>query len=345
MADSPRFLRWRRALALSGVVVAGLLSIVGSGGGGDGNCSFFSDVCNPGGGGVPTPVPFAFMQPPRVTAQVGSPASFTVVYDNLTHATLQWQRSADAGQSFVDIPGATGTGYTLAAANLADDKAIFRVVLRGDEGTLAASGRLAVSSQPGTVLEDHEFALADWGVSTSVSPAASAASQSATQETTGGNPGAWRRMVHELAPGPATLKVFHLAANAVYDPAAQGAVYVIDVGEDCRWQSLGDVDLLVATIPLIEQGPRRYLAAAPWRYFCSANAGWQPVAPRASLAPADFELLDGPACGSGESCPDFGATGAPLRFGYARVSELPARFAGTTIAHGIDNWKVTVWRH
>ena len=43
----------------------------------------------------------------------------------------------------------------------------------------------------------------------------------------------------------------------------------------------------------------------------------------------------------GETCPDFSASAAPMRFGYWRIS-----FGGPggSIAHGIDNWKVTVWK-
>jgi len=48
-----------------------------------------------------------------------------------------------------------------------------------------------------------------------------------------------------------------------------------------------------------------------------------------------------PPCAAGESCPDFSATAAPMRFGYWRISY---GMTGDTIAHGIDNWKVTVWR-
>ena len=60
-----------------------------------------------------------------------------------------------------------------------------------------------------------------------------------------------------------------------------------------------------------------------------------------SLAPADFRLFDGPACATGEACPDFSASGAPMRFGYWRAS---LGNPGGSIAHGIDNWKVTLWK-
>jgi hypothetical protein len=68
---------------------------------------------------------------------------------------------------------------------------------------------------------------------------------------------------------------------------------------------------------------------------------WTHEASRGSLTPDDFMIFDGPACGVGESCPDFSATAAPMRFGYFRIA---FGVAGDSIGHGIDNWRVTVWR-
>jgi hypothetical protein len=55
------------------------------------------------------------------------------------------------------------------------------------------------------------------------------------------------------------------------------------------------------------------------------------------LPPADFRLFDGPACATGEACPDFSASAAPMRFGYWRIVFAAP---GQSAAHGIDNWKV-----
>ena len=89
---------------------------------------------------------------------------------------------------------------------------------------------------------------------------------------------------------------------------------------------------------VIEQCRRRYLSAASGG--CHA-ASWRSGRGRASLAPGDFRLFDGPACAAGEACPDFSASAAPMRFGYWRISSASP---GTSVAHGIDNWKVTVWK-
>jgi hypothetical protein len=58
------------------------------------------------------------------------------------------------------------------------------------------------------------------------------------------------------------------------------------------------------------------------------------------LAAADFELLDGPVCPAGETCPDFSASAPRIRFGFVRFAQSNT----TPTVHGIDNWKVTVWR-
>jgi hypothetical protein len=61
----------------------------------------------------------------------------------------------------------------------------------------------------------------------------------------------------------------------------------------------------------------------------------------------EFGLVDGPACGQGESCPDFSASGAPLRFGYVSVTQLKSGLTPGTTAHfayGVDNWGLKVWK-
>lgn len=88
----------------------------------------------------------------------------------------------------------------------------------------------------------------------------------------------------------------------------------------------------------IEQGGRRFIANTDG--ICS-KTGWSAAPARASLRAADFRQFNGPACPTGASCPDFSAGGAALRLGYWRITYGAPGDAG---AHGIDNWKVTVWR-
>ena len=139
------------------------------------------------------------------------------------------------------------------------------------------------------------------------------------------------------------MRVFHLALSAVYDPAAQGEIRTIDFSEDCRAVLNGYVPY---TVPMLEQGGRRYVANSTSRRSC-ASSDWTTAFLRASLVRTDFVLADGPACGVGESCPDFSAAGAPITLGLASGASLTSGLPPGTVArfaHGFENWRATVWR-
>jgi hypothetical protein len=156
---------------------------------------------------------------------------------------------------------------------------------------------------------------------------------SASRSETGGNPGAFRSLTHQLAPDAVarSVRLFNTALSATYDPATQGAIYVIEFLEDCT--NVTTADGLVFTLPMIAQGGRRYTPPDGFRSSCF-SPGW-------------YALADGPACGAGESCPDFSASGASIRFGFVSGAQLSDGTLGGGVSrrtYGIDNWKVTVWR-
>jgi hypothetical protein len=331
---------------LTGISAIGLIGIVGSGGGGggggDANCSFFSNVCDPVVGPSP-PVPYAWISPKNVAVQAGTSVTFTVHTENIAGPSYQWCRVSPGGGSCVAIAGATGTTYTLAAATLADDGAFFWVNVSGAGGTsLWAWSQLAVSSIPGVVFQDGDFLPANWTVSAIAAPALNGPVNSEEQMTNGGNPDAYLKMTQAMTQGPSSLRVFHTNQLATYDPAAQGAIYVIDYADDCIALSVGTSNIAGNTTLMIEQAGRRYTANVSTRY-CRSSA-WVSAITTSALGAVDFALADGPACGVGESCPDFSATGKPLRFGFSSNVDLTALWPATTVVHGIDNWKITVWR-
>lgn len=336
--DPPRRTHPWRALLVACISVLGLVAIVGSTGGSLGfpPCDD-KTICDQD---PPPPVPTAAVDPPYLTALVGSPASFGVVTTHTTGAfTYQWRRSNDGGATYVDIVGATSPTYAIAGVNLGDDRTLLRVDLRSN-GLLAFQpvARLAVSAVPGLVFEDTEFLAANWQASplpTDVGgPPVSHLDESLTS---GGNPGAFRKMTFQVPTGAGSARVFYSALASTYEPATQGAIYVIDYSEDCIALQPGSNGYSQSNM-LIEQGGRRFLSNT--FDVCSATT-WRTTVKRASLAPGDFRLFDGPACGTGESCPDFSASAAPMRFGYWRIAYTAP---GGTLAHGIDNWKVTVWK-
>lgn len=324
---------WRRRLLVTAVVAAGLAAIVGSGGGisvGFPPCP--GDVCTP----APAPQPAASVRPSHQTAQVGTAATFTAVTSNLDGAlSYQWRRSSDGGTSYRDIAGATSASLTLPAVNLADDGTTLQVMVRSASASAAGQAQLAVSSSPGVRHEDGAFDPAAWVVL----PDAGQQPFPAIDDVlpVGGNPGAYRRMSYTIPAGAGTARRSYLRSGAVYDPTVLGAVRHIDYAEDCLALSASDTTYTEGGL-VLEQGSRRYVwhDATP----CT-SANWTAGLGRGILLAKDFVIVAGPACGADERCPDFSATALPLRFGHRRIAYGTS---GNTIAHGIDNWRVTVWR-
>lgn len=334
-------LRVWRGLALLCIVLTGLVTIVGSGGGAQ------VDGCllGPCPGYVPPAQPAPpTIEPPNIAAQVGATVVFSARAPGFDNATYQWQRAPRGFDGpFFDIPGATGATYSLAGVQLVDDDVVFMVVVRGSfQGnpvTLSSlPARLAVSSMPGIVFQDSEFQPADWAVAAISEPATNGPTHVEERATTGGNPDAFRKTTIVLPPGPTRLLVFDTFLPASYDPASQGAIYRIAFAQDCIALP-GGLGVLPAL--LIEQDGRRYMANGALPF---GSPTWSAAAFPAVFDTSAFYRVDGPACAAGESCPNFSATGKPIRFGFANGNQGSAGFAGVSGGFGVDNWKVTVWR-
>jgi hypothetical protein len=285
--------------------------------------------------------PSASVFPTRLIVQAGGTAVFNAD-TTAQQPSYQWQRSADGGKTYVDIGGATGSVLTLANVPLTDDGTTLRVQVhsQADGANVAAITDLLVSSRPALVYTDGEFLNANWQVDATVSPLLNGPLYTVDRAVAGGHPDAYRAMVHTLTPGPSSLKVFHLALAATYDPASQGAIHAIDYAEDCIRQPESTPNYRVQSFLLVEQAGRRYLGAGA---DCT-SAGWTAVQKPASLNASALVLIQGPACAAGVSCPDFSAGGATLRFGFIRQALLSDGVAAGTVVHGIDNWRVSVWR-
>jgi hypothetical protein len=247
---------------------------------------------------------------------------------------FQWARSFDGGKTFVDIAGATDRSYSLSGVTLGDDAAVFRVTLAVlNYNKVYVTGAfcwLAVAATQGVVFEDGDFLPENWVPTTD-----------GERISSGGNPGAFWQMA-EISPG--ADPVFHTYQSAAYDPASEGPIYVIDFEEDCAriWSSSQFVPQVDSYL-MIEQAGRKYVASSLRPYerhqIDCGETTWRQMR-RSSLGSRDFTLVAGPECNVGQSCPDFSAVGQPMRFGYLR--RLSA--GGGSIKHGIDNWKVTVWK-
>lgn len=214
------------------------------------------------------------------------------------------------------------------------------IVVGGIGGGTAVSP--AYTSPQSTVISDGAFAAADWGVE--IVDLAGGASQSARQETSGGNPGAFRAMTHTL-PQPSgsdetRIAAVHLYQGQRYNPSTQGALDHIDFTQDGRLLSLPWPDALVDTHFVIAQGGVLYRSSGYIRFF--GNTNWNSGALN-NLQPASFTAIGG---GGGQ--PDFSAGGGEMTFGYlrlhTRLATLPPVPPGNlVIEHAIDNWQVTLW--
>ncbi len=286
------------------------------------------------------------VSPATATLQVGGSTTLTALAPGISGASYQWYRTAGGASGTAipgAIPGATQPSYTLPAAQIADDGSAFSVTVSGSfEGravTLQSSAsRLAVSRLPGVVFEDRSFAAADWATAVVSEPAANGPTLDVSQPAAGGNPGSWRRLDIALPAGASRLLVFQAYQAALYDPALQGPVYLVEIAQDCI--ALPGVLGSGPTL-LIEQGGRRFIAGGT--PGCTASWAAQSLVP-SRFGVADFLQVDGPACAAGQACPDFSALGAPIRLGFANSNQGTAGFAGAAGGFGIDNWRVTVWR-
>lgn len=315
---------WLHRFATLLLVLIGVGSIVGSGGGiPDMNSNFSGPFA-----------PFVSVAPLRQTVQVGDSATFTASVGGTGPFTFQWRRDG------VDIAGATGRTYSLNSVSPGDDGSRYSVVVRNSVGAdTSPAALLYVSAQRGLTYQDADFVDSDWTAAAVTDPPQNGPTHVSAQAPTAGFPDAFRRIVYEVPTGPASIRVFHASLAATYDPAQQGALYTIDYALDCNRVDTTTLSETEAML-VIEQGGR-WFAPTAQRGLCGPYWG---RLEGGSLIDADLELVGGPPCGAGESCPDFSVTAAPMRFGFATGVRLPPEAGAGTVTQGIDNWKATIWR-
>jgi YVTN family beta-propeller protein len=185
--------------------------------------------------------------------------------------------------------------------------------LRGAGGSASHMPARSASLGDEVVISETEFNVADWAIS-------GGGEWDVSQETTGGNPGAWRRVTHF---GPANTTHRLIRPGTGYDPSSQGAIDRIDVSWDRRIFA----ETLVSERFLVEQNNVVYRTVER-TFFAPAWENDSRLGLRA-------DAFDNGAGGH----PDFSENGGPLRFGYVRQTAFQQ-----TVPHGIDNFIVTVRR-
>jgi hypothetical protein len=155
------------------------------------------------------------------------------------------------------------------------------------------------------------------------------ATETVQQDTVGGNPGAFRHMMHQLPPSTA-IDVFHEFLPASYNPAATGAITRIDYSEDQIEFNPPFAGAKIRSAPALIQGGIVYIGPAN----DYGNTTWQTHA-LPNLAAIDFTEF------AGSTHPNFSASGAPIHFGFFRFNAQTGSFP-IVADHGIDNWSITV---
>jgi hypothetical protein len=193
------------------------------------------------------------------------------------------------------------------------------------------------TTTPVAIFSDSTFRPQDWSVTTMVlGPGGNA---SISQETQGGNGGAYRAYSHTVNTPTASeesyLSVFHFRNDAIYDPSILGPISSIGYSEDTIVSGgAGDIGAGLA----IMQGGRFFVGG----YRIDSGQPYWANHSCSSLAAEDFKVWV-PGVGFDTSAhPDFSASGSPITFGFLRANSGDAGLWGYSVSGGTDNWTVTV---
>ena len=159
-------------------------------------------------------------------------------------------------------------------------------------------------AQP-VIFSDNNFDESDWTAKIILNEVGGSAEFEARRSTFGGNPGAFRRVLHEGdgSDGNPELHVAHLRQGAMYDPQAAGPIDSISYSYDLINLEDDQSDFTDYYL-LIFQNDAYYRVRPPTDRI--RQRSWTPFG-RDGLTPADFTRVSG----SGPSRPDFFAAAAP----------------------------------
>lgn len=309
------------------IIAAGVVAIVGSGGG-------WISLGDWGDSPIYQRYVWVDVEPPRATAQIGQDVVFKAIEGGTLWAlSFAWCRLPAGGSSCEPIADAVGPTLTVARVNLTDDQSTYRVRVTNGSSTHTAKALLMVSASSPAIFSDGDFVPAGW-TSSGFSTGSPTSAFTVAQSPDGGNPGAFLKVTFGPLDTEASMRIAHAAQAAVYDPAQLGAIYSIDFRAECKY-----IEGSVYLAPMLWQGARSYFGSLEQN---CRSAAWEFDTGRGSLVASDFTILDGPICGAAESCPDFSAAGTPITFGLeTRNRYIDAR---ATPAVGVDNWQVSIWR-
>ncbi len=182
---------------------------------------------------------------------------------------------------------------------------------------------------------DATFSNSNWSASKIVdTTAGAAATVSAFQNLSGGNPGAYRE-VDETCKTAGTMFVAHFLGGAIYSPTSQGPIASIAFACDFIEFNPPSTGAQVGFGLLLQQGGTNFIV-----FNTSGSTSWfttnQPV-----LNAASFFNVDTASGRRGNAHPDFSAQGSDMAFGYVTVTTSSA--GAITNQCGLDNYSVTVF--
>lgn len=149
----------------------------------------------------------------------------------------------------------------------------------------------------------------------------------------------YRRMNHVIQ-GPGGLWVWHRFSGGSYDPAAEGAVTMIDYSEAHRKIIPNNQTSQIGAHIGIEQDGHVYRVGFPPINGYRTTVWTEETLD--DLTQNDFILAPGAAAGA-PTRPDFSEDGAEIFLGFIRANSTPGTGVGN-LTHGIDNWRLVVYR-
>ena len=226
---------------------------------------------------------------------------------------------------------------------------VMAIVLVANFATVQpAAGRdfdnVSLAQAATTSFFDGTFNNSDWSLTVFTNGAGGNAT--ATQQLSGGNPGAFFQIVDitPSAPAPNDLgQVFpvFMRAGATHNPSTQGPITSVDYAEDSILLR-GGGDGLGAGVALIQNGkvylgPEHVTPSFMWTHFANAGMGADQFALLLPVSQWFSTAITDPT-----QHPNFSASGAPIQFGFYRGNSTGFGGGGYTRTGGIDNWSVTV---
>jgi hypothetical protein len=189
-----------------------------------------------------------------------------------------------------------------------------------------------VRASADSIVSDGTFSNSNWTLDT-LSYTGPTPSASATQETSGGDPGDFRQLTMTYG-GDGNIYTGSVYNAYTYDPATQGAIETLDYTYDLELINGGDSNIVGYGV-LVEQDGQFYVAGASSTPVYPNTDEW---ASRNSglLTATDFTDILNPS-----EHPNFSSSGDPIEFGYYADNGTEDAGQSTTVS-GIDNWEVDI---